>query len=112
MVNVYGVEVPGADGRAGMAALLMSDGAELDAEAFFRHVNEQLPRYAAPVFARVLAEQEMTGTFKIRKVDLVGEGFDPSAIGDPLYLRDDKAGVYVPITAEVFRAIASGERSV
>jgi fatty-acyl-CoA synthase len=112
MVNVYGVEVPGADGRAGMAALLMSDGAEFDAEAFFRHVSEQLPRYAAPVFARVLAEQEMTGTFKIRKVDLVREGFDPGAISDPLYLRDEKAGAYVPITPEIFRAIGTGDHSV
>ena len=36
MVNVYGVEVPGADGRAGMAALLLAEGARFDPEAFFR----------------------------------------------------------------------------
>jgi fatty-acyl-CoA synthase len=112
MVNVYGVEVPGADGRAGMAALLMSDGSEFDGAAFFAHVAENLPRYAAPIFARILAEQEMTGTFKIRKVDLVREGFDPGAISDPLYVRDEKAAAYVPVTPEAFAAIQSGERSV
>jgi fatty-acyl-CoA synthase len=112
LVNVYGVEVPGADGRAGMAALLFSEGESFDGEAFFRHVKEHLPRYAAPIFVRVLAEQEMTGTFKIRKVDLVREGYDPGVVTDPLYVRDEKAGAYVPVTKDVFDAIASGERSV
>ena len=61
---------------------------------------------------RVLAEQEVTGTFKIRKVDLVREGFDPGAASDPLYVRDEKASAYVPITEELFAAIESGERAV
>ncbi|MGH0033280.1 MAG: long-chain-acyl-CoA synthetase [Myxococcota bacterium] len=112
MVNVYGVEVPGADGRAGMAALLFSEGAGFDGTAFFQHVQQSLPRYASPIFVRVLQEQEVTGTFKIRKVELVREGFDPSLVSDPLYVRDEKAGAYVPLTPEVFAEIASGARSV
>jgi fatty-acyl-CoA synthase len=112
MVNVYGVEVPGADGRAGMAALLLAEGSRFDGAAFFRHVGEVLPRYAAPIFVRLLAFQEVTGTFKIRKVELVREGFDPNAIADPLYLRDEKAHAYVPLTPELYAAIASGERAV
>jgi fatty-acyl-CoA synthase len=108
MVNVYGVELPGTDGRAGMAALLLAPGASFDGPAFFRHVEEHLPRYAAPIFVRLLAEQEMTGTFKIRKVDLVREGFDPDAVSDDLFVRDEKAGAYVPLTRQVFEEIRSG----
>jgi fatty-acyl-CoA synthase len=112
MVNVYGVAVPGADGRAGMAALVLAEGTRFDGAAFFRHVGEVLPRYAAPIFVRLLAVQEVTGTFKIRKVDLAREGFDPNAIADALYLRDEKAGAYVPLTPELFAEIASGARAV
>ena len=104
LVNVYGVEVPGADGRAGMAALLLEPGSAFDGGAFLRH-TQALPRYATPLFVRLLAEQEMTGTFKIRKVDLQREGFDPQTIRDALYLRDEKAGAYVPLTAELVAQI-------
>jgi fatty-acyl-CoA synthase len=109
MVNVYGVEVPGADGRAGMAALVLGEGARFDGEAFHRFAGEVLPRYAAPVFVRILSEQEVTGTFKIRKVELVREGFDPAAVPDPLYLRDDGASAYVPLTEALHGRITSGE---
>ena len=73
-----------------MAALVLAPGARFDGAAFYRHA-QALPRYAAPVFVRLLAEQETTGTFKIRKVDLQREGFDPDAVRDPLFVRDDAA---------------------
>jgi fatty-acyl-CoA synthase len=112
MANVYGVEIPGADGRAGMAALVLQPGVAFDGAAFHRHV-QGLPRYAAPIFVRLLAEQETTGTFKIRKVDLQKQGFDPAAIADPLFVRDDAAGAYVPLTRERAAAIRSeGARSL
>ena len=53
LVNVYGVQVPGQDGRAGMAALLFAPGQSFDGARFWRHVDEALPRYAAPLFVRV-----------------------------------------------------------
>lgn len=104
---VYGVEVPGADGRAGMAALTIAgafDGAALSA-----HLQNELPAYAVPVFIRLRAEQEMTGTFKFRKVELKKEGFDPSKISDgALYALLDRERGYEPVTAEVFNRIRSG----
>ncbi len=109
LVNVYGVEVPGADGRAGMAALVLTPGVAFDRAAFHRHV-QALPRYATPLFVRLLAEQELTGTFKIRKVDLQREGFDPIAVADPIFLRDDAARAYVPLTPELSAEIRSGAR--
>jgi len=104
--NIYGVHVPGADGRAGMAAIVSAPG--LDIDKLSTHIAAQLPTYARPIFLRILPEMEITGTFKHRKVDLQKEGFDPSAITDPMYFFDDIAGVYVPLTPALYEKISSG----
>ena len=44
---------------------------------------------------RLQSESDVTGTFKLRKVSLRDEGFDPGATDDPLYVRDDAARTYV-----------------
>ena len=105
--NVYGVEVPGADGRAGMAALVTTD--EFDLEAFGRRVEQELAFYARPLFVRLLPQMEITGTFKHRKVDLVKEGFDPAQLEDPIYYRDPEKSCYVPLDAIAFDRVANGE---
>jgi fatty-acyl-CoA synthase len=110
LCNVYGVQVGEIEGRAGMAALQLEGGAErFDPDAFYRFVDAHLPRYAAPVFVRLIAEPEITGTFKLRKVTLQAEGFDPSQIPDPLYFRDDTAGTYVPLTKKLRNAILTSQ---
>jgi fatty-acyl-CoA synthase len=107
-VTVYGVQVPGAEGRAGMAAVVMEHGHAFDPVAFHRRALERLPRYAAPLFVRVAPEADMTTTFKLRKVDLQRQGYDPAAVSDPLFVRDDHAGRYVPLTPDaVARALAT-----
>jgi len=103
--NVYGVEVDGADGRAGMAALVV-DGA-FDAKAFGAHVKRELPAYAQPLFVRLLPALDTTGTFKIRKLDLVADGYDPARIKNPLFFHDPKRG-YVKLTKAVYDRIAAG----
>jgi len=103
--NVYGVEVDGADGRAGMAALVV-DGA-FDAKAFGEHVKRELPAYAQPLFVRLLPALDTTGTFKIRKLDLVADGYDPARIKNPLFFHDPRRG-YVKLTKAVFDRIAAG----
>lgn len=84
---VYGVEVPGCDGRAGMAAITLEAGAEFDAKAIAEHLQASLPPYAVPVFLRQRAAQEATATFKYRKTELKAQGFDPAACGEPLWFR-------------------------
>ena len=69
---VYGVSVPHADGRAGMAALVTGPGFSL--AGFRRAVGEQLPAYARPVFVRIVARLRSTGTFKLRKQELALAG--------------------------------------
>jgi fatty-acyl-CoA synthase len=112
LANVYGVQVPGQDGRAGMAALLLAPGTAFDGARFWRHVDEALPRYAAPLFVRVLPEMELTGTFKLRKVSLQEEGFEPARVRDPLFFRDDEARAYVPVDEALAEGIRSGARKV
>jgi fatty-acyl-CoA synthase len=103
---VYGVSVPGADGRAGMAALVVN--AEFDLAAFRAEVASRLPPYARPVFLRILATLEATGTFKPRKQDLLQAGFDPSRVTDPLYFDDARSQRYVSLDAALFTAISDG----
>jgi fatty-acyl-CoA synthase len=105
VATVYGVAVDGADGRAGMAGLVV-DGA-FDAAAFSEHVKRELPPYAQPLFVRLLPAMDTTGTFKIRKVDLVADGYDPARIKGPLFFHDPKKG-YVKLTKAVFDRIGAG----
>ncbi len=102
--NIYGVKVPGADGRAGMAALVV-DG-NFDIMGFAERLEGHLSAYARPVFLRLQPQIDVTGTFKQRKVDLVREGFDPSTITDPLYWYDPATGRYERLDAARYSDIA------
>ncbi|HEX4270044.1 MAG TPA: long-chain-acyl-CoA synthetase, partial [Rhizomicrobium sp.] len=104
--NVYGVSVPGMEGRAGMAALVVDGDFNLDALPAW--LKGRLAAYARPVFLRLSAQIDVTGTFKQRKVDLVREGFDPAGIVDPLYVFDADSGRYERLTVELYHAIRDG----
>jgi fatty-acyl-CoA synthase len=99
--------VPGTDGRAGTAALLVN--ADFDLAAFRADVAQRLPTYARPVFLRILTSLEATGTFKPRKQDLVAGGFDPAQVMDPLYFDDARTRQYVRLDAALYAAIAAGQ---
>lgn len=103
--NVYGVHVPGADGRAGMASIV---GTDLDLVALRSHLQKELADYAQPLFIRMQPEMEITGTFKHRKVDLVKEGFNPAEIEDQIYFNDNAAQAFVPLTSELYEHISGG----
>jgi fatty-acyl-CoA synthase len=103
---VYGVAVPGTEGRAGMAALRVEPGFEL--AQFRAHLAERLPAYARPVFLRLPASFEITETFKQKRQALVDEGFDPARVADPLFFDDAARGTYVPLDHDLHRHIAEG----
>ncbi|MGI9601887.1 MAG: long-chain-acyl-CoA synthetase [Acidimicrobiales bacterium] len=105
--TVYGVAIPGADGRAGMASLAVDDTFDLDVLA--RRVTDQLPSYARPLFLRLQEALDITGTFKHRKVDLVADGFDPGSVADPLYRLDAAENRYVPLTKADHRRVTTGK---
>lgn len=101
LINIYGVQVPEHEGRAGMALVVMQPGRSFDPQAFFKLVAERLPHYARPVFVRVAAQADMTTTFKHRKVDLKKHGYDPQQFTDPLYVKDDASNTYTPYSKDV-----------
>lgn len=105
--NVYGVEIPGADGRAGMAAIVIDS--EFSPERVYDYVVGELPSYAQPRFLRIVESVSTTGTFKQKKVELRDEGWDPQLVNDPLWVRDSKAGRYVELTPERAAAVRAGE---
>jgi acyl-CoA synthetase (AMP-forming)/AMP-acid ligase II len=104
--SVYGVEVPGQEGRVGMAALTV-DG-RFDPRSFFEQTAERLPPYAQPRFLRLVESMLVTASLRHRKGDLKAQGFGP-AITDPLLVRDPTARTYRPIDDELRKAIDSGE---
>jgi fatty-acyl-CoA synthase len=103
---VYGVAVPGADGRAGMAALVVD--AAFDLAVFRAEAAQRLPSYARPVFLRLLPAIESTGTFKPRKQELAQAGFDPARIRDALYFDDPRTQAYARLDATLHAAIVAG----
>jgi len=104
--NVYGVAVPGYDGRAGMASIVAEGEPNLtDLKA---HVERELPHYARPVFIRLSKDSDTTSTFKFKKTNLVKAGFNPANISDPLYYADPKTNAFSPIDADVYKGILDG----
>lgn len=106
---VYGVEIPGTDGRCGMAALRLAPGQALDGKALAEHLDRELPAYAVPLFLRLLQQVETTGTFKYKKADLKSAGFDPRQVGEALFVRLPGEVDYRLLDEGVFGAIQRGE---
>jgi len=104
--TTYGVSIPGADGRAGMSAIVVNEG--FDIAALPAHLAQRLPAYARPVFIRISRELDATETFKQKKGDLAREGFNPAAISDPLFMAEPKSGAYVALDTETYAAIVDG----
>ena len=93
-----------------MAAVVLREGADFDGRAFYAHGERHLPGYARPAFVRLVREMDVTGTLKQRKLALAAEGYDSTRIADPLFVRDDVARAYVPLTPAVRDEIATGRR--
>ena len=104
--SVMGVEIPGCDGKAGMA-VLVADGS-IDLVALRRHLVERLPPYARPLFVTIRREIEITGTFKHRKA-AAGPSYDPAAGADPIYFNDPAREAFVRLDGNLYRRIRSGE---
>ncbi|KAM6450426.1 long-chain fatty acid transport protein 2-like isoform 2-T2 [Liasis olivaceus] len=104
-VNVYGVPVPGHEGKIGMAAIQLKEGESFDGKQLYAHTKNYLPNYAIPHFVRIRETLEITGTFKLCKKQLVREEFDPITIREPLFFLDNSEKSYVPLTPEIYCSI-------
>ena len=105
--NVYGVSIPGTEGRVGMAALVLKG--RLDLAVFRSYLAERLPSYARPVFVRIKRAIEVTDTFKHTKKELASEGYNPSIIEDPIYFDDPALRAFVPLDTVLYDAIQRGD---
>ncbi|KAM3962752.1 fatty acid transport protein isoform 2-T2 [Aphomia sociella] len=105
---VYGVEIPNMEGRAGMCGIVEPSG-ELDLEKFAKDMCKDLPKYARPIFIRIMTTVDMTGTFKMRKVDLLKEGFNPALVNDKLFYLDPASNKYLPLGPEEYDRIVTGQ---
>jgi len=90
---VYGVEVPGVEGRCGMACIVAPSGG-LDLASFLAAVKKQLPSYATPIFLRLVQHLDLTGTFKLKKIVMQQEGYNPNVIQDQMFFLDAVKGAY------------------
>jgi acyl-CoA synthetase (AMP-forming)/AMP-acid ligase II len=109
-VTVYGVQIPGKDGRACCAAIVQKEGEDIDLQAMISVCETQLPAYARPLFVRILPKLATTGTFKHQKVELREEGMDIiSKVKDKMYFMDEVKSMYVPLTSELYQTIVTGK---
>lgn len=109
--TVFGVLVPGAEGRAGMATIT-DPSRRLDLAKLLSSLKSALPSYAVPIFLRITSKDDTTGTFKMSKINFQKAAFDPiKCYPDPVYFLDPsiKPPKYVPIDQEVFDRINSGK---
>ncbi|KAL4781321.1 hypothetical protein BJX76DRAFT_360017 [Aspergillus varians] len=116
--NVYGVTVPNHEGRAGCAALQLREGTtDADLNDLARFVRARLPKYAVPVFLRIVENSTHTDNHKQGKVALREEGVDPGKIGSKLEQgKDDRFfwlspadDRYKPFGGVEWRAIVEGK---
>lgn len=105
---VYGVEVPGTEGRAGMAAIV-DENENLDLSQLNAALQRTLPPYARPLFIRLIKEADLTGTFKLKKTTLRDEGINPNVVKDRLFYMNSKTGQYESLTDIVYRGICDGK---
>ena len=91
---VYGVTVPGRDGRCGMLYLTQKDAGKLDLDGLAAHMRDKLPAYAVPRFIRIGQKVDVTGTFKFQKSKLKNAAYKVDEVEDALYLlaRDSNKG--------------------
>ncbi|CAG7716241.1 unnamed protein product [Allacma fusca] len=104
--TVYGVQIPGTEGRAGMAAIV-DENDHVDLYALANGLEKKLPPYARPVFVRIVKQIETTGTYKLKKLELQKEGFDITSINDKVYFYHK--GKYVLLEKGLYSQIMNGQ---
>lgn len=94
------------EGKAGMAAI--SDPEKKINLKQLAQALKTLPVYARPLFIRILPEPPLTATYKLKKKELMEQGFSPTLHEDPMYFLDQKSGEYFPVTQKLYDDIIQG----
>lgn len=112
--NVYGVTIPHHDGRAGCAAVMLRGDVTPEVlDAVAATATARLPKYAIPLFLRIVKRIEVTGNNKQQKHVLRSQGVEPAQVrahaegADRLFwLRN---GRYVEMTDDDWDRVAAGK---
>lgn len=108
--NVYGVLVPQHDGRAGCAAIPAEEAQKLDFRLLAHVARKSLPKFAVPLFIRIVPTMEQTGTVKQQKVQLRNQGIEHDKCGsDRLYWLPPNADAYEPFLPEHYKSLQAGK---
>ena len=104
--SVYGIEIPGCEGRAGMASILTEVKHEkFDFNKFIKTLHDNLPKYAIPIFVRFLSELNTTSTYKIQKNDMKKIGFNIKETNNPIYAYLPGSTEYIHLTERIYENI-------
>ena len=106
--NVYGVDIPGAEGKAGMAAITLTPGQQFSAAEFTEFVDRELPAFARPVFVRIEQQQDTTGTFKLFKGKLKQQAYHLDQVDEPIYVRQPKSKQYELLDHGFYEQLING----
>ena len=106
--NVYGVDIPGAEGKAGMAAITLTPGQQFSAAEFTEFVDRELPAFARPVFVRIEQQQDTTGTFKLFKGKLKQQAYHLDQVDEPIYVRQPKSKQYELLDRGFYEQLING----
>jgi citronellyl-CoA synthetase len=102
------VDIPGAEGKAGMAAITLTPGQQFNAAEFTEFVDRELPAFARPVFVRIEQEQDTTGTFKLFKGKLKQQAYHLDQVDEPLYVRQPKSKQYELLDRGFYEQLING----
>ncbi len=106
--NVYGVEIPGADGKAGMAAIVFREGVSIDTidlESLSSHIIENLATFARPLFIRILDDLPTTTTHKLQKNELREQAYHLDRVDNDLLVLKPHEEIYCRLDSDYYDQI-------
>ena len=115
ITNIYGVEIPNTEGRAGMAAICFNHNLapteeQIDWEKFSNYISDELPIFARPVFVRIQTDINTTETHKLVKNHLKEQAYHLDKVGaDKIFVLKPRTDYYQPLDNDFYQRILSGQ---
>ncbi|MED5323598.1 MAG: long-chain-acyl-CoA synthetase, partial [Pseudomonadota bacterium] len=106
---VYGVSVPGRDGRCGMLYVTPREGIAMELAGLPKLLRNRLPNYAVPRFLRVGQATSLTGTFKYQKSQLKKEAYACGSLEDDIFFLSPTSDAFVKLTLDLQKQIDDGD---
>ena len=77
----------------------------MDLDKLAQELEKKLPKYARPLFVRLISSLELTGTYKLKKTQLQQESYDVSQITDPVFFMGPKDKTYKRLGRDLYHQI-------